>query len=200
MAAAAAGAVVVAVLGIAVLTSLANRPEDAVAGLTSAPSSGAVALAPSLDPTALATTPGGEPTDGPGESAPARTERPRFDPATPRPATPEPPEPTPKVTPRPTTIPTSTALPTPTTAPTPPPTPSPTPTPTPPVTCEVINLVGLNSSNAQLAWSTAGFTGTVLFSPQTPPQYKIGWQSLSAGQSVPCTSDINVQQVAPASP
>ncbi len=204
MAAAAAGALVVAVLGIALLNGLANRPEDAVAALTSGPSSAAVAVAPSLDPTAtaIATTPGGGPIDAPGESEATRTQAPARDPATPRPATPNPPAPTPKVTPTagPTTIPTPTTLPTPSTAPTPTPTPSPTPAPTPPppVSCDVINLVGLNSSNAQLAWNTAGFTGTVLFSPQVPPQYKIRWQSLSVGETVPCTSDINVQQEPPA--
>ncbi len=204
MAAAAAGAVVVAVLGIAVLTGLTNRPEDEVAALTSEPSSAAVAVAPSLDPTAtaLATTPGVGPIDVPRESAAARTQKPAFDPDTPRPATPEPPEPTPKVTPTAgaTTDPSPTTAPTPTSAPTPTPTPSPTPapTPTPPVSCDVINLVGMNTSNAQLAWNTAGFTGTVLFSPPVPPQYKIKWQSLTVGQTVPCTSDISVQQAAPA--
>jgi hypothetical protein len=65
------------------------------------------------------------------------------------------------------------------------------------VSCTVVNLVGVNSSNAQVAWSTAGFTGTVLFSPAPPPQYKIGWQSLAAGTDVPCASDIAVRQTAP---
>jgi hypothetical protein len=65
------------------------------------------------------------------------------------------------------------------------------------VTCTVINLVGVNSSNAQLEWTTAGFTGTVLFSPVPPPQDKIAWQSLPVGADVPCTSDITVQMAAP---
>jgi len=30
-----------------------------------------------------------------------------------------------------------------------------------------------------------------------PPQYKIGWQSLTAGTDVLCTTDITVQQLAP---
>jgi hypothetical protein len=63
--------------------------------------------------------------------------------------------------------------------------------------CTVVNLVGVNSSNAQLTWSTAGFTGSVIFSPVIPPQYKIEWQSLAVGTDVLCTSDITVQQFAP---
>jgi hypothetical protein len=65
------------------------------------------------------------------------------------------------------------------------------------VICTVVDLVGVNSSNAQLAWNTAGFTGTVLFSPVPPPQYKIGWQSLAAGTDALCTSDISVALTAP---
>jgi hypothetical protein len=63
--------------------------------------------------------------------------------------------------------------------------------------CTVIDLVGVNSSNAQLTWNIAGFTGTVIFSPAIPPHYKIAWQSLTVGTDVLCTSDITVQQVAP---
>jgi hypothetical protein len=106
-------------------------------------------------------------------------------------------------TPRVTARPAATPVPGPTTAPTPSPAPTATATPTtaptssPPILCTVANLVGVNTGNAQLTWSTAGFTGTVLYSPAIPPQYKIGWQSLTPGESVPCTSDITVQQLAP---
>jgi hypothetical protein len=65
------------------------------------------------------------------------------------------------------------------------------------VFCTVIDLVGVNTSNAQLAWNSAGFTGTVVFSPAVPPQYKIGWQSLTVGDVILCTSDIAVQLTAP---
>jgi hypothetical protein len=65
------------------------------------------------------------------------------------------------------------------------------------VICAVINLVNVNSANAQLAWTTAGFTGTVHFVTPIPPQYKVVWQSLTVGAGVPCTSDINVDRVAP---
>ena len=61
----------------------------------------------------------------------------------------------------------------------------------------VVSLVGTNTSNAQAAWRTAGFTGTVIFAPAPPPQYKIGWQSLAAGTDVACTSNITVQPTAP---
>jgi hypothetical protein len=46
-------------------------------------------------------------------------------------------------------------------------------------------------------WEGYGFTGTVAFSPSTPPQYFIAWQSLTVGESVLCTSGITVQEVAP---
>ena len=63
--------------------------------------------------------------------------------------------------------------------------------------CAVANLVNVNSANAQLAWNTAGFTGTVIFSPVIPPQWKIAAQSLAVGSIVSCTSDIIVYKVAP---
>ena len=198
---AASGAVLVAVVAIALLTAgRPDRPEDAVAGLTDAPSSVVVAVVPSVSATATAgaSNPGVGPILVPSESASTQTPAPVFEPATPRPGTPNPPPTTAPGTPtaRPTTLPTPTATPTPTPASTPTPTPTP-PTPTPPVNCEVISLINVNTSNAQLTWNTAGFTGTVLFSPPIPPQYKIKWQSLTVGQTVPCTSDISVEQTAP---
>jgi hypothetical protein len=37
----------------------------------------------------------------------------------------------------------------------------------------------------------------VLFGTPIPPQYKIGWQSLTPGITVLCTSDITVAFTAP---
>lgn len=194
---AAAATVLVVALGIAMLTRGPSRPESAIAGFTSRPSSVVVAdplaSAPGVGPIPMSSGASAPPTSGsepsatpPGDRGPGATPVPL--------ATPQGP-PTPRPTPRPTAVPT----PSPTPTPTPPPTPSPTPapTPTPAVVCEVVSLIGLNTSNAQLTWSSAGFTGTVQFSPPVPPQYKIGWQSLTVGDSVLCTSNISVQQAPP---
>jgi hypothetical protein len=63
--------------------------------------------------------------------------------------------------------------------------------------CTVVNLVGLSTSNAQLAWNQGGFTGSVVPSPLAPPHYKIGWQSLAVATEVPCASYITVRMAAP---
>jgi hypothetical protein len=84
----------------------------------------------------------------------------------------------PAVTPSPS--PTPTPTPDPNATPTPPPTPTPTPT------CIVPQLTGDNSAQAQREWTDSGFTGNVLFEPRVPPQYQIGWQSLSVGTNQPC--------------
>ena len=63
--------------------------------------------------------------------------------------------------------------------------------------CEVVDLVDWNTVKAQEQWSGAGFTGTVTFSPAVPPQYKIVWQSLTAGTSVTCSQGITVSNHAP---
>jgi hypothetical protein len=73
----------------------------------------------------------------------------------------------------------------------------PQPTPTPKVICTVPQFVGQNTANVAALWTAASFTGTVTYSPIIPPQYKIGWQSLTAGTDVLCTSDITVQLLAP---
>ena len=180
-----------AVVGTIVLLSAGAPPESAVAGLTSGPSGGFVAVAsPSPDPSATTEptpAPSGDPVEPSGAPVATEDTTPPGPGATPRPS------PTPRPTPAPTPTPAST----PTPPATPTPTPAPTPTPTPPVTCTVIDLVGVNSSNAQLAWNTAGFTGTIVFSPAPPPQYKIAWQSLPVGADVSCSSDITVQMAAP---
>ncbi|HEX3266213.1 MAG TPA: DnaJ domain-containing protein [Candidatus Limnocylindrales bacterium] len=193
--------------GLAVLLAIAvfaggRRPESAVAGLTSGPSGGAFVpgesaswgsggpFVPNGSTDPFATGSAGQ-TD-PGSTAlatpiPGRTNPPVA--ATPGPT------PRATATPKPSTGATPTARPTSSLLPTPQPTS--TPTSSPRNTCTVIDLVGTNSSNAQLAWNTAGFTGTVLFSPAPPPQYKIASQSLTAGTEVPCDSDISVQAAAP---
>lgn len=86
------------------------------------------------------------------------------------------------------------ASPTPTPAPTPTPTPAPTATP---ATCTVISLINVNSNKAQANWRAAGFTGSVVFSPLVPPNYRIAWQSLVVGTTQTCTSSILVRSNAP---
>ena len=197
-----AGAAIAVVGAIALLGTRGTRPDSAVAGLTFQPTSGVVAASsptgqvpasvdatpetsdPVIDPTAAP-----DPTDQTTPGGPGRTPRPIQ---TPRP-TPVPPTPTP--TPKPTPVPTPVPTPTPTPAPTP--TPTPAPTPTPPVTCTVPTLVGTMSNQAAGKWINAGFTGTVQFSPSTPPKYTIAWQSLPAGTQAPCTSGIEVRKIAP---
>ena len=114
--------------------------------------------------------------------------------------------PTPSTTP---TTPGSSAVPNPTAvggAPTPHPGPTHAPTPTPKATpkpptpepkCTVISLLDVSSVKASGLWTGAGFTGKVTFSPAVPPQYRIRWQSLTAGSSVPCSSGITVSDHAP---
>lgn len=104
--------------------------------------------------------------------------------------------PTAAPTPTPTPTPAPTPTPTPGPTPTPTATPTPTPSPTPPM-CTVISLLNVQSNKAAGNWSTAGFTGTVVFSPLVPPNYKIAWQSLTVGTSVVCTSGITVRSSAP---
>jgi hypothetical protein len=63
--------------------------------------------------------------------------------------------------------------------------------------CEVISLIDLNTVKAQEKWSAAGFTSTVTFSPEVPPQYRIAWQSLTAGTTVACSHGITVSDTTP---
>jgi hypothetical protein len=63
--------------------------------------------------------------------------------------------------------------------------------------CDVISLIDLNTVKAQEKWAAAGFTGTVAFSPAVPPQYRIAWQSLTAGTSVTCSHGITVSDKTP---
>ena len=184
----------VAIIGLAVLGGALPKPLPADQAV------GDVALASAS--ATVATVPG---------PTPARS----FSPSTPAPAatliaigptgTPFDPTagptivPTPEITPRPTTkpVPAPTPVPTPVPTPAPTPTPTPAPTPTPKVICTVPQFVGQNSANVAALWAAESFTGTVTYAPVIPPQYKVGWQSLTAGASVLCTSDVTVQQLAP---
>lgn len=133
-----------------------------------------------------AIAPSDGPTIAPATLAPGATPRP-----TPRPTS----VPTPVPTPIPTPVPT--AVPTPVPTPMPTPVPTPVPTPSPPVMCTVPNFVNQSTGAAPGLWTGAFFTGTITYSPTVPPQYKVGWQSLTAGASVLCTSNVTLMFTAP---
>jgi hypothetical protein len=63
--------------------------------------------------------------------------------------------------------------------------------------CNVVSLLNLQTNKAAAAWRNAGFSGSVIFSPLVPPNYKIAWQSLTVGTSKVCTSGIQVRSSAP---
>jgi hypothetical protein len=152
-----------------------------VAGATDAPTGGAAGvpggqIPATIDPwTAETDQPGASPgTVGGGASTTPRPD------STPRPRR------SPSPTPRPTH------------APTPPPAPTPTPAPiTPKPMCTVPSLIGQQTSNVPQVWSAAGFTGSIAYNPQIPPQFRIAWQSLPVGSSEPCASGITVKKIAP---
>jgi len=56
----------------------------------------------------------------------------------------------------------------------------------------VISLIGVESNKAQATWESAGFTGTVLFTPDWPPHYTITSQTRTPGDVIKCTSGIRV--------
>jgi hypothetical protein len=58
--------------------------------------------------------------------------------------------------------------------------------------CEVPTLIGERSSKAKGIWGNAGFTGSIDFEPDIPPQYTIQSQSLAPGSTADCTSGITV--------
>lgn len=114
--------------------------------------------------------------------------------------------PTPTPAPTGTPAPTETPGPTPTVDPSasvgpssaPTPTPSPTATPAPtPATCSVVSLLNVRTNRAQPTWRDAGFTGSVIFIPLVPPNYRIAWQNLVVGTTIPCTSGITVRSNTP---
>jgi DnaJ domain len=190
--------VVIAVAGIWSLLTGSKGPAPAAAvDATGGPTIGATALTPpvtavsSVAPSAIVESSAG-PSSSPGPdgtSGPTDTTRPAG------------PGPTPRITPRPTSSASPVPTPVPTPKPTPVPTPagSPTPVPatSPPVLCTVPNFVGANTSSATGKWTTAGFTGTITYSPAVPPPYQIAWQSLVAGTTASCTSTITLAQVVP---
>jgi hypothetical protein len=62
----------------------------------------------------------------------------------------------------------------------------------------VISLLNVLSNRAAAKWKAAGFTGSVVFSPLVPPNYRIAWQSLTVGPTpVSCTTGITVRSSAP---
>ena len=63
--------------------------------------------------------------------------------------------------------------------------------------CTVISLIDAQTTQAQQDWNDAGFSGSVVFSPEVPPHYKIQWQSRAVGSSIVCTSGITVRDQAP---
>jgi hypothetical protein len=179
----AVGAIVALVILGGVVATLTQPPSDqAVAGITDAPGATVGIVAPgatssTIGPSLTAATavassaPDGGPTATPrsgGTPGPGATPRPTH-------------------TPRPSATPRGSLA----------PTPVPTPTPTPEPMCTVVSLIGINTSSAQQTWSGAGFSGTVVFSPTVPPNYRIGWQSLTAKTLAPCTSGITVMKAAP---
>lgn len=171
-----------------VLTLNGTRPEVAVAGLTDSPSR-VPSPPPSFLGSPLATAPAvASPSAATGSFTTAPTGTSVLEPSA---------GPGPASTPKTTLRPPATAGPTPVPTLLPTPSPTPVPTPSPPVFCQVVSLIGENSANAPAIWNTAGFTGTVDFSPSVPRHYKIGWQSLTAGETVLCTSGITVQKFAP---
>lgn len=106
--------------------------------------------------------------------------------------------PAPSATPSPTPTPTPTPDPAATPTPTPDPGATPTPTPAPtPETCTVVSLLNVLANKAQGDWRDAGFSGTVIFIPLVPPNYRIQWQSETVGDSILCTSGITVRSHAP---
>jgi hypothetical protein len=78
--------------------------------------------------------------------------------------------------------------------PSPRPTPEPTPAPTPEPECIVPSLIGETASEAPAIWSAAGFTGLLTFDSPMQPNQRIGYQSLVAGSSEPCSSGIAVRR------
>jgi hypothetical protein len=168
------------------VAGLTSQPSGGAAGLGGTPmASGPVATFTSSAATGTPLAPSAVPTLDPAPGGPGPTTQPNPI------STPRPPTATPRPTRAPAATPTATATP----LPTPAPTARPTPTPTP--TCTVVDLIGVNSSNAQAAWNGGGCTGSVAFSPQPPPQYKIAWQSLAAGSEVACSSGVTVRSAAP---
>jgi hypothetical protein len=192
----AAAALVVIIAIVGVVAGIVPPRQQEVAAITDAPTGPngeptgfVVAPVESDDPTTGPTatdavvTPGETPTDRPGVDDPNPTPKP---PPPDPDRTPKPPKPTP--TP-------DTSTPTPAPTPTPPP-----PTPTPEPECVVPNFVNTLPSKADQKWANSGFTGSVIFDGSFPAGSKIEWQSVPAGTSLPCSSDITVSDIVPPAP
>lgn len=112
-----------------------------------------------------------------------------FDPDAP--LEPIPPDPTPTPTPSPTPTPGPSGTPGPTPGPGTTPSPTPAPSATPgPAECTVPDLVGKKLGDARGIWVGAGFTGSVLGGGGNGN--RVTTQSIPAGSSRPCSTDITV--------
>jgi beta-lactam-binding protein with PASTA domain len=58
--------------------------------------------------------------------------------------------------------------------------------------CTMPQLIGINVSSAQSAYTSAGFTGTFTVSRPPNGDYNVKSQSLVAGQSYACSSSVTV--------
>jgi hypothetical protein len=188
-----AAASLVLLLGAAVLIIPTGRTDQAVAGLTDAPTATLTAIVPgsaappTIDPTVVnGASEAPAATTGPSAtSAPVRTQKPTARPIV-----------TPKPTKRPTPAPSPTPSPNTTPSPTVPPPTSP-PTSTPGTMCTVVSLINAWTFDAQADWAKAGFTGTVVFNPAPPPDYHIKTQNLAVGAVISCSSGVIVTDGAP---
>jgi hypothetical protein len=99
--------------------------------------------------------------------------------------------PPPSVAPSPSPSPVPSPSPSPNPSPSVSPSPSPSPSPTPPP-CTVPNLINLYTSQVQTAWTNQNFTTTVIISRPPNGDYKVGSQSITAGQQPGCNSVITV--------
>jgi hypothetical protein len=61
----------------------------------------------------------------------------------------------------------------------------------------VISLLNQQTTRSAERWSNAGFTGSVIYSPLVPPNFRVAWQSLTVGSSALCSSGITVRASAP---
>jgi len=89
--------------------------------------------------------------------------------------------------PSPSPVPSPSPSPNPSTGPSPSPSPSPSPTPTP---CFVPNLINLYTNQVDAAWHAAGFQTDVIVTRPPNSDYKVGQQSITAGQAPDCKTAV----------
>jgi hypothetical protein len=58
--------------------------------------------------------------------------------------------------------------------------------------CTVPNLIGFPANSAPGRWSTAGFTGIVIYDNTVGSHDKVLTQSLAVGTTALCSSDVHV--------